>query len=326
VDIVRNTIGDVENVEEALSIICADPDATSATLTIADGTLSTFLSGSSYSDLDITLSDYETLRDLVNAINAEEKYSAELLGDNSTRSPSDIIAVSNSDISKTLRLETMHWFSDTQILGWADDFCNSFFQDCTTENIPDSDELFLALSTALHGCNLLIADSAKYYSFSIEGFSGNRGNLVQNYTMLYNTIQGRIEDIGYPVRQSSLSKSSRTYQGMSPTSFIESVPTVRLISADVNDDDVTLTWGLSSYRGFYCYEVWRSKNGADFVYVTQLTNRHNRDYTDETLAVGSYTYKVKVVGTIGNSYEYPEEAPSINRLSSESNTITVEVD
>ena len=331
VAIARETLGDTENVESALSVRCAAAGVTAATLTVGVGyygtyILSTSVTGGTISDLSIELEDVSTIRSLVDLINAEDGYTAELLGEDGSRSPEDIIPVSAiSILQQEQTLSTQHWFSSLQILRWADEFCERRMGGYTTENVPDDDEVYVALNAALHGCNMLLANAAKYYSFSIEGFSGNRGALVSQYQMLYNNIKDRIDTLGHNITISRIVRPGRNTGGLVPTSQVVNATPVKLISADISGSDVTLTWGQSLSVNFYCYEVWQD-SGSGYVLVTSLTNRHTRSYTIESLSAGSYSFKIRVVISMSVPIlSYPTTVPSDSRKYADSNVVTAEV-
>ena len=328
---VREALGDLDNTEDAFSIRCSGAGVTDVVMTIGTSYYGTYLltttvTGGAVNDLSVELDDLLSLRELINLINAEDGYSAELLGEDSSRSPEDLISVSAvSILQQEYVVQTQHWFSSSQVLRWADEFCDRKFQSYTTENIPEDDEVYVALNAALHGCNVLMANAARYYSFSIDGFSGNRGSLVSNYQMLYNNIKDRIDVIGHSVEIGRLVKPGRRTGGLTPTSQVVDATPVKLISADLSTDDVTLTWGQSLSPNFYCYEVWQD-SGSGYSMLTSFTNRHTRSYTVSDLSVGSYKFKIRVVIAMTvPTLSYPTAIPSDSRKYADSNEISVEV-
>ncbi len=98
-----------------------------------------------------------------------------------------------------------------------------------------------------------------------------------------------------------------------------SVVPVELTSfaANVNNGNVSLTWATASETNNQGFEVQRSNNGTDYTAVTFVqghgttTQTQFYNYTDKSVATGSYTYRLKQIDFDG-TFEY-------------SNTINVDI-
>ena len=79
----------------------------------------------------------------------------------------------------------------------------------------------------------------------------------------------------------------------------------------VNDNDITLNWVTATETNNQGFEVQR-KTGEEFSTIAFIngygttTETHNYSYTDQNLAPGTYTYRLKQVDYDGSAYYYDE--------------------
>lgn len=322
VTVVRDAIGDRDNRTDLFTIQYSGT-ASTVTMTVDQGTMVTTVDGTD--DVEVILSEYSDLYELVNYLNTQG-YEVELVGEDGSFDPLDILPIYDVSILKEpYTVKSRHWFPDSQILRWVEDFVSRSLQGYTSENVEDEDEVYVGLNAALHGCTILMANASKYYAFSIDGFSGSRSMLANNYQLLYNNIRDRIGVIGYTMQQGQLVRKSNLTGNLTPASQVYRVIPVKLISADVSNSDVTLTWGQSLAENFYCYEIWVN-DGDGYVFNSAEYNRHTRSAV-VTLADGDYTVKLRTVATVAlpAGLQYPATAPSESRYFADSNELTVEV-
>lgn len=328
IDRVRAEIGDTENRQNCLTIRCTEPGTTGAILTIAAENLSTEIlpaqTPPSGIELDLDLADYGSIYDLVDAIEAIGGYEVKVVTSDASKDPRDLMTVNaKSILNSSLTIQTRHWFSDSQIYSWLTDACLRHAPDYIPENLRDDDAIYISLQAAMHGATLLMANGAKYYGINVDGVTANKGVLVEQYRTLLVTLRERLGDVRFNIIEGRLVKPSHRTGHMAPASYVRDAIPVRLLSADVSTNNVTLTWTQATSRDFFCYEIWR-----DGEFIAEEQNRFTCDYIDEDLDDGTYVYKIRTVisMSVNRHEEYPVEIPSNQRKYADSATRSVVVD
>jgi len=328
---VRDLIGDNENRQKSFTLRSTGIGIETATVTIGTS-ISTDLTktGSTPTEVSLVLSAYSTIYDLIDAINAVAGHEAIFVGKDGSHNPADLVPSTGSILEEEFLVYTRHWFSDAQIYTWLESGCYRFFPNIyIPENLPEEYSDQVVYAAAANGITALIADAAKYFSASIEGFSANIEQRVSQYRELYRQVEDMLRTfVGGKVFIGRLLHNSKYTGRKAPSDAVYQIGSVVLAEIDEYDDtSCELSWTTSLERDFYGYEVYYREVVAyvtddDYELLTTIYDRHNTDYEVTDLTAGTaYDFKIRNVVSldINRGNEWPAVPASNNRLYADSN-------